>query len=53
MAVAYPLTAIVAQDEMKRALMIAAVDPDVGGVLLYSQERSWTCLRHTLQHSPF
>ena len=35
MAVAYPFTAIVAQDEMKRALMIAAVDPDVGGVLVF------------------
>ncbi len=35
MAVAYPFTAIVAQDEMKRGLMIAAVDPDVGGVLVF------------------
>lgn len=34
MAVAYPFTAIVAQEDMKRALMIAAVDQDVGGVLV-------------------
>ena len=35
MAIAYPFTAIVAQDEMKRALMLAAVDQDVGGVLVF------------------
>jgi magnesium chelatase subunit I len=35
MAIAYPFTAIVAQEEMKRALMIAAVDQDVGGVLVF------------------
>lgn len=34
MPIAYPFTAIVAQDDMKRALMIAAVDQDVGGVLV-------------------
>lgn len=34
MAIAYPFTAIVGQDDMKRALMIAAVDQDVGGVLV-------------------
>lgn len=34
MAAAYPFTAIVAQDDMKQALMIAAVDQDVGGVLV-------------------
>ncbi len=34
MATPYPFTAIVAQDTMKRALMIAAVDHDVGGVLV-------------------
>lgn len=33
-ALAYPFTAIVAQDDMKKALMIAAVDQDVGGVLV-------------------
>lgn len=34
MALAYPFTAIVAQDAMKQALMIAAVDQGVGGVLV-------------------
>jgi magnesium chelatase subunit I len=31
----FPFAAIVAQDEMKRALLIAAVDPSVGGVLVF------------------
>jgi len=31
----FPFTAIVGQDEMKRALMIAAVDRSVGGVLVF------------------
>ncbi|TXN52046.1 magnesium chelatase ATPase subunit I [Methylobacterium sp. WL30] len=31
----FPFTAIVAQDEMRRALLIAAVDPSVGGVLVF------------------
>lgn len=35
MAVAYPFTAIVGQEDMKRALMIAAVDQGVGGVLVF------------------
>jgi magnesium chelatase subunit I len=35
MAVAYPFSAIVSQDEMKTALLIAAVDQDVGGVLVF------------------
>jgi magnesium chelatase subunit I len=30
----FPFSAIVGQDEMKRALMIVAVDPSVGGVLI-------------------
>ncbi|MBS0558520.1 MAG: magnesium chelatase ATPase subunit I [Proteobacteria bacterium] len=30
----YPFTAIVAQEEMRRALLIAAVDPGIGGVLV-------------------
>jgi magnesium chelatase subunit I len=30
----YPFSAIVGQDEMKRALLVAAVDPGVGGVLV-------------------
>jgi len=32
---AYPFSAIVGQEEMKRALMIAAIDPSIGGVLVF------------------
>ena len=35
MAVAYPFSAIAGQEEMKLALTIAAVDPSVGGVLIF------------------
>ncbi|MEM7056011.1 MAG: magnesium chelatase ATPase subunit I [Pseudomonadota bacterium] len=31
----FPFSAIVGQDEMKHALMVAAVDPSVGGVLVF------------------
>jgi magnesium chelatase subunit I len=31
----FPFSAIVGQDEMKRAILIAAVDPSVGGVLVF------------------
>ena len=31
----YPFAAIVGQDEMKRALLIAAVDPRIGGVMVF------------------
>jgi len=30
----FPFTAIVAQEEMKRALILNAIDPDIGGVLI-------------------
>jgi energy-coupling factor transporter ATP-binding protein EcfA2 len=32
---AYPFSAIVGQEEMKRALMIGAIDPSIGGVLVF------------------
>jgi magnesium chelatase subunit I len=35
MAEPFPFTAIVGQDEMRRALLIAATDPAVGGVLVF------------------
>src|SRR5215831_13811626 len=40
MAIAFPFSAIVGQDEMKLALMIAAVDPKVGGVLAFGDRGS-------------
>jgi magnesium chelatase subunit I len=35
MRIAYPFTAIVGQDEMKLALLIAATDPGIGGVMVF------------------
>jgi magnesium chelatase subunit I len=35
MPIPFPFTAIVGQEEMKRALVIAAVDPTIGGVLIF------------------
>ena len=40
MAIAFPFSAIVGQDEMKLALMVAAVDPKVGGVLAFGDRGS-------------
>lgn len=31
----FPFSAIVAQDEMKRALLLSAIDPTIGGVLVF------------------
>jgi len=35
MALTFPFSAIVGQDEMKQAILIAAVDPTIGGVLVF------------------
>lgn len=35
MPIAFPFSAIVGQDEMKQALLVAAVDPSIGGVLVF------------------
>lgn len=40
MAAAFPFSAIVGQDEMKLSLLIAAVDPKVGGVLAFGDRGS-------------
>src|SRR6478672_625349 len=40
MAAAFPFSAIVGQDELKLALLIAAVDPKVGGVLAFGDRGS-------------
>jgi magnesium chelatase subunit I len=40
MPVVYPFSAIVGQDEMKLAILIAAVDPSIGGVLIFGDRGS-------------
>ena len=35
MAVPFPFSAIVGQDEMKLAILVAAIDPSIGGVLVF------------------
>lgn len=35
MRVSYPFSAIVGQEEMKQALLVAAVDPAIGGVMIF------------------
>ena len=35
MPIAFPFSAIVGQDEMKQSLLVAAVDPSIGGVLVF------------------
>jgi len=36
----YPFSAIVGQDEMKLALLVAAIDPSIGGVLIFGDRGS-------------
>ena len=50
MSIAYPFTAIVGQDDMKRALTIAAVDPGIGGVLVLGERGTGS--RPPSGHSP-
>ena len=40
MSVVYPFSAIVGQEEMKLAILIAAVDPSIGGVLIFGDRGS-------------
>ena len=40
MSAAYPFSAIVAQEDMKLALLLAAVDPSIGGILVFGDRGS-------------
>jgi magnesium chelatase subunit I len=40
MSAVYPFSAIVGQEEMKLAILIAAVDPSIGGVLIFGDRGS-------------
>lgn len=35
MAVAFPFSAIVGQEEMKLAMLVTTIDPSIGGVLVF------------------
>lgn len=35
MTLAFPFSAIMGQDEMKLAILVAAIDPGIGGVLVF------------------
>ena len=39
----FPFSAIVGQDEMKLAILVAAVDPSVGGVLIFGEIGRASC----------
>ena len=46
----YPFTAIVGQDEMKLALLLNAINPSIGGVLIEGEKgtaKSTACLLYT------
>lgn len=38
---AFPFSAIVGQEEMKRALIWTAIDPTIGGVLIFGDRGHW------------
>ena len=44
----FPFSAIVGQDEMKLALLIAATDPTVGGVLVFGDRGTGKSVRRRM-----